>query len=249
MLAGGSLRIGISPVNIDVSFASKHLDLVAGPYVRLEVEDTGEGMDEEIQARIFEPFFTTKPAGKGTGLGLSTVFGIVRQLNGGIDVTSAVGAGTTFRVWLPLATDHPALLHAPPEGQWPIVGTEGVLVVDDDAAVCQLAGRVLGRAGFSVWHAVNPREALLIAERHGAAIELLVTDVVMPQITGLELGRQVSALIKGLKILYISGYSDDVLRQSDLMPGESRLIRKPFSSDALVRSVRELLDTAAPGGR
>ena len=237
MPSGGTVRVSVTPVAIDDTVASTRVDLVPGPYVRIEVTDTGHGMDDVTMARVFEPFFTTKPVGKGTGLGLATVYGIVRQANGAVDVTSAPGAGATFRIWLPLVNEHPAALNAPPERLESGIHSGAILVVDDDNAVCQFASRVLQRAGYEVVCASSPGEALLIAEQQGDRLDLLLADVVMPHMNGRELARRIGQARPHIKVVYMSGYTDDVLLGNALGESELRLVRKPFKADALVRAI------------
>ncbi len=239
---GGRLHLAVGPVNIDDSFNGGPLRLPLGPYVRIEVADSGVGMEEETRARIFEPFFTTKPAGTGTGLGLSTVYGIVTQAGGDIDVTSAPREGSTFRVYLPLVNDHPEVVNAPAETAVRPRGSEAILVVDDDAAVAQFASRVLRRAGFDVRTASSPGEALLMAEAD-SRIDLVLTDLVMPQLNGRELARRLGQAIPGLRVLYMSGYADDVLFGQVLFEDRVRVVRKPFTADALAQMVRAQLDS------
>jgi len=246
---GGPLHVSATPVTLNHALASRHADLPSGPYVCLEVRDTGQGMDEATRSHIFEPFFTTKPVGKGTGLGMSTVYGIVKQTNGAIDVSSAPGVGTTVSIWLPLTAGQPGAVTARPEPFESTHGSGTVLVVDDDRAICQFASRVLERAGFNVITALSPGEALLIAEQQGSDLDLLLTDVVMSHMNGRELSRRIAQMLPDLKVCYMSGYTDDVLLQNAVSSGEVQLLRKPFGADTLVRKVRAALDRPSASRR
>ena len=200
------------------------------------MRDTGQGMDEATRAHIFEPFFTTKPAARARASGLSTVYGIVQQSNGAIDIVSAPGKGTTVSIFLPLTTGQAGVASARPEHPESIQRSGTVLVVDDDRAICHFASRVLQRAGFDVMTALNPGEALLIAEQQGGDLDLLLTDVVMSHMNGRELSRRLGEMLPELRVAYMSGYTDDILLQNAVAGGEVQLLRKPFGADALVRT-------------
>jgi CheY-like chemotaxis protein len=208
----------------------------------LTVTDTGEGMDSETQARIFEPFFTTKEAGKGTGLGLATVYGIVQQSGGQIRVYSEKGCGTTFKIYLPAAAASSALaLVAETEGEREAGGTEVVLVVEDEDAVRTVARRVLERRGYTVLEAATGTEGLQMVERYGGDIHLLLTDLNLPDVNGIELARQVAAARPGIRVLIASGYTEqDLHERGGLEPGAA-FLEKPFLSGTLAARVRELL--------
>ena len=213
-----------------------------GPYVMLAVTDTGCGMDAKTADRIFEPFFTTKERGKGTGLGLSTVYGIVRQSGGEIIVQSQRDQGTTFRIYLPRteasAQEAPAIALATIR----MTGDETILVVEDEAAVRELAKQVLTKAGYTVMTAANGGEALQLCERHAGMIHLALTDVVMPEMGGRVFAEQLAKLRPDIKILYMSGYTDDAIDHHGTLDPGTHLITKPFSLTDLRRKVRELLD-------
>jgi PAS domain S-box-containing protein len=239
---GGRLTIETCNVVLDDAFARHHLGSQPGPYVFLGVTDTGVGMDADVRGRIFEPFFTTKELGKGTGLGLSTALGIVQQGGGGIWVYSEKGHGTTFKVYLPrvdAALDAPPSLHPPAD----LRGTETVLLVEDDPSVREVARRVLERSGYDVLRVDSALEALLVGETHPAEIHLLVTDVVMPKLSGAELASRLLAKRPGLKVLFMSGYTDRSVVESGVLDGSVPFVQKPFTSEQLARKVRHALDT------
>lgn len=217
-----------------------------GSFARLVVTDTGCGMDEKIQARIFEPFFTTKEQGKGTGLGLPTVYGIVKQTGGFIEVQSAVGRGSTFTVYLPSQLETtPMTSMRPTAVPTAFTGTETILIVEDEAALLKVAQRTLGAAGYRVLAAAGPDEALEICAQHAGEIQLLLTDVVMPSMSGKALADRLVPAHPRTKVLYMSGYTDATLANHGILESGVRLITKPFSPTSLVRKVREVLDEPA----
>ncbi|MCE9565775.1 MAG: PAS domain-containing protein [Planctomycetes bacterium] len=242
MPTGGRLTIETQNVDLDETYAAAHLGSVAGPHVLLAVSDTGCGMTPEVLAKIFEPFFTTKEPGKGTGLGLATVYGIVAQSGGHVGVYSEVGAGTTFKVYLP-RTEHASgvtkshsALRVPPRG------TETVLVVEDDAAVRTLTRHILGRAGYAVLEAAGGNEALRVAADHPGTIHLLVTDVVMPGLGGPAAAELLAERRPGLRVLFVSGYTDDAVVRHGILHDKVNFLQKPFAPTALAWKVREVLD-------
>ena len=216
-------------------------EIVAGRYVLLSVSDTGCGMDEVILAHLFEPFFTTKEVGKGTGLGLATVYGIVKQSGGHVEVQSAVGQGTSFRVYLPRLDRGPEE-GADPAGDSPGRGSETILLVEDDETVRTLVRTVLRKNGYTVLEAGDGGEALVVAERHTGPIHLLLTDVVVPQLGGRRLADRLVALRPELRVLFTSGYTDDEVVRRGVFEAETSLLQKPFSPETLARKVREVLD-------
>jgi signal transduction histidine kinase/DNA-binding response OmpR family regulator len=242
MPTGGKLTIATANVDLDAAFMMSGSTVKPGPYVMLAVTDTGSGMDAKTSDRIFEPFFTTKERGKGTGLGLSTVYGIVRQSGGEILVQSQLGQGTTFRIYLPRSDatvqEATAVLPAPTR----LTGDETILIVEDEAAVRDLAKQVLVRAGYTVLTAANGAEALLLCERHAGKIQLALTDVVMPEMGGRVFAEQLAKQRPEIKILYMSGYTDDAIDHHGALAPGTHLITKPFSLTDLRRKVRELLD-------
>jgi two-component system cell cycle sensor histidine kinase/response regulator CckA len=242
MPTGGKLTIETKDVVLDASYTAEHFGVTPGPYVMLAVSDTGLGMDKETQTRIFEPFFTTKEVGKGTGLGLSTVFGIVRQSGGNIWVYSELGGGSTFKVYLPRAEGEEP---EPVEFVEPVTlkGTETILLVEDQDEVRRVAQEILIRHGYHVIAAQNAGEALLSCERHPRTIHLLLTDVVMPQMSGRELADRLAKVRPEMKILYMSGYTDNAIVHHGILDSGIAYVQKPLIPDVLGRRVREVLDT------
>jgi CheY-like chemotaxis protein len=215
----------------------------SGPAVRLRVADVGTGMSPETLNRIFEPFFTTKPPGKGTGLGLPTVYGIVQQSGGTIDVRSEPGQGTTFDVQLPLAGDPVGPKLQPATRQSRLRGRETILLVEDEDAVRQVTARMLRRGGYSVLEAAHPRDALAAALRNAGRIALVVSDVGLPDLTGPVLVERLRSICPDIKVLFTSGYADEIsVAGSD---GGSAFIEKPFTARALLRCVRSVIDNRA----
>src|SRR5574341_1682227 len=243
MPQGGTLSIATANAALDQAFADDHQPVTPGEYVMVAVIDTGIGMDAETQAHVFEPFFTTKERGKGTGLGLAMVYGIVKQSGGFIWVTSAPGQGAAFKIYLPRTEEAPEAAPDESRAEPSAGGRETILLAEDEEAVRRVARETLVRNGYSVLQASQGAAALALAEAHGSPIHLLLTDVVMPGMSGRQLADRLSALRPGLKVLYMSGYTDDgIVRQGMLEPGLAYL-QKPFRPDALARKVREVLDT------
>jgi PAS domain S-box-containing protein len=242
MANGGTLTIETRNVVLDEASAAEHPSLQPGPHVRLTVSDTGGGMDEATRLQIFDPFFTTKELGTGTGLGLSTVYGIVRQSGGDIGVSSELGMGATFTIYLPLIGD---VVHkGPPAPTVPsLQRAETVLIVDDDEAVCRLTKRILQSAGYTVLTASSGGEAVLLLERHDGPVHLMLTDMVMPQVSGRELATQLTNIRPRMKVLYMSGYTDDTILRRGLLDQAAHFIAKPYTTAELTRTVREVLDS------
>jgi len=239
---GGRLSIELANVDIDEGQAHRHGPVQPpGRYVRLTVTDTGTGIPRAIQPHIFEPFFTTKEKGKGTGLGLSTVYGIIKQSGGFIWVYSEPGQGTAFKVYLP-RVEAPVERAPAPRDVAASAGNETILLVEDEPAVRDLAQRILVRKGYRVIAAQNGSEALALAARQAGALDLLVTDLVMPQMDGRELAQQLAALRPGLRVLFMSGYTGDTIAQRGVLDPDVAFIEKPFSPEGLARKVREMLD-------
>jgi PAS domain S-box-containing protein len=248
MPLGGRLTLETSYVRLDEGFARQHVGLRPGPHVRLVVRDTGVGMDGLIKAHLFEPFFTTKGPGKGTGLGLATVYGIVTQCGGAIRVESEPGQGAAFTIEFP-RVDAPADLpgDAGAAGAAPH-GSETVLLVEDEPEVRGLARDILHQQGYTVLEAAEGDEALRIGREHGGPIHLLVTDVVMPQMGGRELADRLRARRPEIKVLYVSGYTDDATLHQGVSQTGMAFLPKPFTAAALAHKVRQVLDAAPTGG-
>ncbi|HEV2752175.1 MAG TPA: ATP-binding protein [Gemmatimonadales bacterium] len=244
---GGTLTIETANVELDHAYAREHAPVTPGRYVLLAVSDTGSGMDVQTKARIFEPFFTTKERGKGTGLGLSTAYGIVKQSGGYIWVYSEPGQGTTFKIYLPRIE---AEVETAPPAQTPTAslrGGETLLVVEDHPDVRRLTKKVLEARGYTVLVAAEGSEALRLAAQHAGPIDLLVTDVVMPGMSGREAALLLTAQRPDLKVLYLSGYADEtIVRHGVLEPGLA-FLQKPFAPDVLARKVRDVLDSPPAG--
>ncbi len=245
MPEGGTLKIETAERTLAPGHESPGLDLPPGPYVTLSVSDTGCGMDEKTQAEIFEPFFTTKGEGKGTGLGLSVVHGIVTQSGGGIALDSQVGHGTTFTIYLPRAAEPLTRDEATTAVDGELNGTETILLVEDEAAVRAVIRDELEYRGYQVLEAANVPEAVLISSQQPGPIHLLLTDVVMPGMSGRDLAQQLTLLRPKMKVLYVSGYTDDVGVLQILGSSKSAFLQKPFNPNTLAAKVRDIL-TSSP---
>jgi PAS domain S-box-containing protein len=240
MPRGGRLLIETENVHLDESYTATRPDVVAGKHVQISVTDNGVGMDAATRSRVFEPFFTTKGPGKGTGLGLATVYGIVRQSGGHIWLYSEPSAGTVFKIYIPASDGTPAVT-APARDALPAGGTETVLVAEDEDAVRQLVGEVLTQAGYKVISAPNGHKALEMAQ--GVPVELLLTDVVMPGMSGATLARQVQAMSPQIKVIFMSGYTDEAIVDHGMLIEGIEFLQKPFSPAVLLRRVRHVLDS------
>jgi PAS domain S-box-containing protein len=242
MPKGGTLTIETSNVEVDEECAFVHGNAKPGSYVQMVVSDTGCGMDEQTQGRIFEPFFTTKEQGKGTGLGLSTVYGIVTQSGGSIGVCSELGKGTTFKICLPRDRAVATMVVRPVTVSERTKGTETILVVDDEEALRDVAKRSLEAADYRVLMASDGDQALLVSEQHAGDIHLLMTDVIMPRMSGRELAQALLKKRPAIKVLYMSGYTDDAISHHGVLDAGVHFLPKPFTSNDLIQKVRKVLD-------
>ena len=238
----GRLAIETRNTTLDQDFCALHEGCVPGEYVLLTVRDTGRGMDDETRSHVFEPFFTTKGVGQGTGLGLATVYGIVRQNNGGITVSSELGVGTTFTIYLPRYAGEVADVLAPAVVDAPQARGETVLLVEDEPAILELTTEMLARLGYAVLNAGSPEEALRLAREHAGEIHLLLTDVVMPQMNGQDLVTQLVALRPRVRRLFMSGYTADVIAERGVLEADVHFIQKPFTKYTLATKIRQVLD-------
>ena len=248
---GGKLTIETSNVTHDEEYASHHVSVKPGYYVMLAISDTGCGMDKETQSHLFEPFFTTKETGKGTGLGLSTVYGIIKQSEGNIWAYSEPGLGTTFKIYLPRA-EKAAKAYKPklkPKEAGVQGGTETILLVEDEEAVRSMVSKVLQNKGYTVLEAHQGNEAIEVSGRYEGSINLMVTDVIMPQMSGRELAGRLAPMRPEMHVLYMSGYPDNTIVQHGVLEPGTAFLQKPFTINALELKVREILDGARKGGR
>jgi len=241
MPEGGRLVVETCNTDLDANYAVDHVSVKPGRYVMLAVSDTGVGMDRQTVAHIFEPFFTTKESGRGTGLGLSTVYGIVKQSGGYIWVYSEPGKGSTFKVYLPRVDEVPEAVGAAQIAPRAQRGTETILIVEDEEAVRELIQTVLTEKGYDVIPSLDPQHAEQIAARFAGEIHLLLTDMVMPGISGRELAERISAKRRGIRVLFMSGYTDNVITSGGMLEEGLAFLQKPFSPAALVQKVREVL--------
>ena len=242
MPRGGQLLIETKNVELDEAYTEIHSYVRPGAYVMLAISDNGEGIDPAVQSRIFEPFFTTKGQDKGTGLGLSTVYGVVKQSGGSIEVYSEVSKGTTFKIYLPASDGHGEATEEVPSSLDVLKGTDTILLVEDDDRMCALARVMLERLGYVVLEGRNGPEALAMYENRSGPIHLLVTDVVMPEMSGRELAERLRGQWPSIKVLYMSGFTDDAVLRHGIRRAEHAFLQKPFSSSALASRVRRELD-------
>jgi len=246
MPTGGRLSVRVSNSVLDNDFAARHADVKAGLYVLIAVSDTGEGMTEQLLEHIFEPFYTTKPEGKGTGLGLAMAYGVVRQAGGHILVDSVVGTGTRFRIFLPAVDRRPSGVFAKYERS-PAAGQgETVLVVEDDEHVRAMCARFMTRAGYNTLHAASGDEVLFILEAHEGEVDLLITDVVLPGMSGKEVAQHLCEQFPRMAVLFMSGHSHEAVLEYGVLSKDARFIQKPFTVDDLLRRVRSALEGGEP---
>jgi CheY-like chemotaxis protein/two-component sensor histidine kinase len=248
MPGGGKIVIETGNVDLDADYCVLHPYVTPGRFVMLSVSDTGQGMSKEVKAHIFEPFFTTKERGSGTGLGLATTYGAVKQSGGSIEVYSEVGAGTTFKIYLPRVEEEaktPVNDTRPPDLP---EGTETILLVEDEDTVRALGFHILGELGYRVMQARNGEEAIALAARRGERIDLLLTDVVMPGMSGGELARRMVLHRQEMKVLFTSGHTDDAIVHQGVLDEGVLFLGKPFSPEGLARKVREVLDRTSSNG-
>ncbi len=241
MPAGGTLSIQTRSVTFNPSYAPRHSDINPGRYAMLEISDTGEGMSQDILDKIYDPFFTTKETGKGTGLGLSTVYGIIKQHGGHIRVNSELNQGTAFTISFPICED-PQEKGTAPSAPRLLKGTETIVVAEDNHQVLQLVLTILELQGYTVLCAESGAQALSILEQHERSVSLLLTDVIMPDMNGKELYEQASQRFPGIKVLYMSGYTEDVIGHHGVLEKDTLYIQKPFTVAGLAQKVREVLD-------
>jgi CheY-like chemotaxis protein len=241
MPKGGTLTIETANVQLSEDYANRHATVKSGPYTLIAVSDTGTGMDEATRARLFEPFFTTKGTGRGTGLGLSTVFGIVKQSGGSVEVYSVPNRGTSVKVYLP-RIDQPVTAETAETNKKVARGTETILLVEDDEMVRSLVRDTLTREGYKVLDAPDPMEARRIADSFRGKIHLLITDVVMPKVSGRELADQLTRRRPDIKVMYMSGYTDSAIVNSGILQKEVAFLQKPFTPGSLTEKVRDVLE-------
>jgi nitrogen-specific signal transduction histidine kinase len=240
MPEGGKLVIETANVDLEEGPASKNIGVRPGSYVMLAVSDTGVGMDAATRSRLFEPFFTTKAPGKGSGLGLATVYGIIKQSDGQVTVYSQPGCGTIFEIYLPRVQEAVTERAVAPSTK----GSESILLVDDEEGVRKLVYAILKSNGYDVLEPNNGPAALAVFEKNSHKIDLVLTDIVMPQMTGVELGRQLADRVPGIRILYMSGYRDNPIGAGSI-DSQRPFLHKPFTPDSLLAKVREVLDSSA----
>ena len=242
MPRGGALTIATKNVTLSEGLHCEGSEILAGPYVELAVSDTGEGMDAETRSHLFEPFFTTKERGKGTGLGLSSVYGSVRQNGGGIVVWSERGSGATFRIYLPQLREPAAKDKPEPAANTATFGNETILLVEDEVPLRRMLQETLSGAGYRVLEADDGTDAIRKWEKQAASIDLLLTDVVMPLVNGRQLAKRLTSVAPRMRVVYMSGYADDVIAYHGILDEATTLVQKPFSPSTLLQKLREVLD-------
>jgi CheY-like chemotaxis protein len=237
----GKIIIETRNISVDENFTKTHMDALPGEYVQLTVSDNGCGMTKKLLANIFEPFFTTKELGKGTGLGLATVYGAVKQNNGFIGVYSEPGTGTTFKIYLPRSKDKSTAATTEIQTE-PAKGHETILLVEDEPAILAMTKVILSKIGYIVLAAATPGEAMKLAREHNGAIHLLMTDVIMPEMNGRDLAKNIVVLYPAIKRLFMSGYTADVIAHHGVLEDGVHFLQKPFNMNTLSVKIREVLD-------
>ena len=237
---GGQITIATHSIALSEKYCLGHEPVIVGDYVMLEVRDTGSGMDEPTKAHVFEPFFTTKPQGKGTGLGLASVYGIVKQSGGYVSVSSELGRGTTLKLYFPRVQGQIDPETAPVKTE-SMGGNETILLVEDETALREITGSILRAAGYTVLEANTPTKAIQLAETHSEPIHLLLTDVIMPRMSGAALSKRLKTSMPHLKVMFASGYGGDELAKQLSVATDAVLLSKPFSKDSLLTAVRAIL--------
>jgi two-component system, cell cycle sensor histidine kinase and response regulator CckA len=248
MSDGGTLTIETANVFLDESYVDRHIGVRPGPYCMLAVSDTGIGMTPDVKRRIFEPFYTTKDASKGTGLGLSIVYGVMQQSGGDIIVYSEAGKGTTFKLYFPMA-EIPVEVAAAARQALDSRGTETVLLCEDEDRIRKLVFAMLRKQGYEVLEAETPELAIRLAHDHRGPIDLLITDIVMPKMNGMELAKAMQVIRPKAKVLYMSGYTDNRVNASWVLDSKTPFLHKPFTAAGLMEKVREALGTEAAASR
>jgi CheY-like chemotaxis protein len=242
---GGTLTIETGHTLADAAYRTLHPEVVPGPQLVLSVHDTGHGMDATTLAHIFEPFFTTKEEGKGTGLGLATVYGVVKQSGGHIEVESAPGEGATFRIHLPVLENAGQPVPAPAREASLCRGSETVLLLEDDEALRSVTQEILERAGYRMIVAARPEDALASAVAYPGQIDLLLSDVILPGMNGPRFAAELLARRPEIRVLFVSGYTDDAIFKPGILEAGLRLLQKPFTAQALLQAVRAALEDPA----
>jgi nitrogen-specific signal transduction histidine kinase/ActR/RegA family two-component response regulator len=242
MPQGGKLTIETAPVMLDETYCQSRGDLKPGPHVMLAMTDSGSGMDAQTKAHIFEPFFTTKEVGKGSGLGLAMVFGFVQQSGGHIAVYSEPGLGSAFKLYFPAVAPACPVQKPAPVAEMALPGSETILLVEDELDLRKLTRQILSQHGYTVLEAGNGGEAVQLAASHAGRIDLLLSDVVMPVMGGRQLAAQLEALRPAIKVLFMSGYTDDAVMRHGVLASETAYIQKPFTVESLPLKVRKVLD-------
>jgi CheY-like chemotaxis protein len=238
----GSITLSVRNVVVDDQMAARHGNLPSGDCVVLVVSDDGMGMDEETRSHIFEPFFTTKGVGKGTGLGLSTVFGIVEQSRGGVEVVSEAGEGAEFRIYFPCVNASELNAEEEDSQPAPVEGSETLLIVEDEEVILNLLGRTQGKLGYTVLLARDGEEAFLVAEQHEGPIDMMITDIIMPKLDGYELAERLAPLYPEMSVLFTSGYSEVMVSAQARGHLPEQFMHKPFDAEDLAQRVRAILD-------